>query len=152
MQKKCPWSLCLLTKSDLLLSNTARLKLSYPATPSSVRSSALTTNNPTQTHTPLLEAFILSLILSLLFTRICSKLSRLRAFYVNLVAHKCEAMVTSQIHILKKRKKTTKKQKKRHFKQICLSIQITKLKGRLYWSDLRKFFSINTEYKTFFSE
>lgn len=36
MLKKCPWSLCLPTKSDLLLSNGARLKLSYPAAPSSV--------------------------------------------------------------------------------------------------------------------
>lgn len=49
-KKKCPWSLCLPTKSDLLLSYAARLKLSYPATPSSVPPSALATNTPTYTH------------------------------------------------------------------------------------------------------
>lgn len=51
MQKNCPWSFCLPTKSDLLLSYAARLKLSYPATPSSVPPSALTSNIPTYTHT-----------------------------------------------------------------------------------------------------
>lgn len=56
MQKKCPWSLCLPTKSDLLLSNTARLKLSYPATPPPYPPLtlllALTTNNlPPLPHT-----------------------------------------------------------------------------------------------------
>lgn len=113
MQKKCPWSLCLPTKSDLLLSYAARLKLSYPATPSSVPLSELPTNTPRCTHThtqnphphppPILEAFILSLILSLLFARICSKLSRLRAFYVNLVAQKAKPWLQAKSASFKKK-------------------------------------------------
>lgn len=98
-----------------------------------------------ETHKPLLEAFILSLILSLLFARICSKLSRLRAFYVNYVAQKCEAMVTSQIHILKKKNTSNR------FK--CLNSKIEGMAVLLLWHSrggtLGSFFLTNTEYKPF---
>lgn len=68
MQRKCPWSICLPTKSDLLLSDTARLKLSYPATPCSVLSRHQHTHTHVNTHThtdpPVLQAFIWSLPVS----------------------------------------------------------------------------------------
>lgn len=80
-----------------------------------------TLNTLTPTRQSLRLSFCRSSLV-LLFARISSKLSRLRAFYVNLAAQNCEAMVTSQIRILHKTKKG-------HFKQNCLTLQITKLKG-----------------------
>lgn len=135
MQKKSPWSLCLPTKSDLLLSNTARLKLSYPATPPPYpplphpsacphhkQPPTPTPHHPTQarTHTHTTPTFAT--------TRWSSRLSFCRSslgyfspesvqtFQTASCLCKssgtkkkthCEAMVTSQIRILKKQKNET---------------------------------------------
>lgn len=72
----------------------SQAKAQLPSNP--LQCPSLATNTPTytnthtrtSTHTPILEAFIWSLLLSVLFARICSKLSRLQAFYVNLVVQK----------------------------------------------------------------
>lgn len=88
MQRKCPWSICLPTKSDLLLSDAARLKLSYSPTPCSVLSCHH--HSHTHTHTQIHQSFRLSFGRSQLvdfFARISSKLSTLQGFYVNIVLH-----------------------------------------------------------------
>ena len=105
---------------------------------------------------PVLEAFIWSLILSLLFARICSKLSRLRAFYVNLVVQKREAVVTSQICILKEKKKRRRRRRKAETLQTELfKSQNNKIEGGLYCcfdsgqgGDFKSLL-INSEYKPF---
>lgn len=115
MQRKCPRSICLPTKSDLLLSEAARLKLSYPATPCSVLSRHQHTHTCTRTHTQIHQSFRLSFGRSPLvdfFARICSKLSTLQAFYVNIVLHvhankiKCSAQLqTNSVPLEKKKRK-----------------------------------------------
>lgn len=109
MQKKCPSSLCLPTKSDLLLSDAARLKLSYPATPSSVPLMPPTPSlTPVRTHThkPVLQAFIWSLLLSLLFCQNLFKTFHTAGFLCKSCVKKKKKKqytVTSQICILKKK-------------------------------------------------
>lgn len=141
MQKKCPWSLCLPTKSDLLLSNTARLKLSYPATPPSIppthpsacphhkQPPTPAPHHPTHIHTTPNFAT----------TRWSSRLSFCRSSLGYFSPESVQTFQTAS-YLCKssgtKKKKNIvkpwlqailKKQKTRHFKQNCLSLQIRKL-------------------------
>lgn len=124
-QRKCPWSICLPTKSDLLLSDTARLKLSYPATPCSVLSRHQHTD--TQTHQSFKLSFGRSPLVNF-FARICSKLFTLQAFYVNIVLHSHTHKIQHGTQLQTNSAPLEKKEKSRHFKQNWLSLQTAELK------------------------
>lgn len=145
MQKKCPWSLCLPTKSDLLLSNTARLKLSYPATPPPYPPLtlllALTTNNlPPLPHTTPHKHTHIHTTPTFATTRWSSRLSFCRSSLgyfspesvqtFQTASYLCKSSGTKKTKNIVKPwlQAILKKQKTRHFKQNCLSLQIRKLK------------------------
>lgn len=86
----------------------SQAKAQLPSNPLQYPPPAQHTHTP-RPYPPVLQAFILSLILSLLYARIRSKLSRLRAFYVNLVAQKMQPWLQAKSASLKKTKKHEKR-------------------------------------------